>query len=229
MENIAENLVLLKQRIYAAEQKYGRRRGSVKLLAVSKSQPVQAISEAFHAGQVEFGENYLQEALTKVRLLEKKAGISWHFIGPIQSNKVRQLAENFDWIHSLDREKIARRLSDARPADRVAVNVCIQVNISAEVTKSGISPTDAESFADLIIQLPGLRLRGLMVIPAKEVDFDQQRHVFRQARVLYENLQKTVPDLDTLSMGMSDDMEAAIAEGATMLRIGTAIFGARHT
>jgi PLP dependent protein len=228
MKNIAENLAILKQRIYAAEQKYGRSRGSVRLLAVSKSQATDAIMQAIEAGQLDFGENYLQEALAKVNLLEKQR-ICWHFIGPIQSNKTRLLAENFDWIHSLDRERTARRLSEARPADRGPINICIQVNICGEATKSGISPSETTDFAKLILGLPGLCLRGLMVIPAIEIDFERQKRAFGKARELYGNLQKNGIALDTLSMGMSGDLEAAIAEGSTMVRIGTAIFGARHT
>jgi PLP dependent protein len=228
MENIAENLNKTRSRIIAAEQKYGRAADSVRLLAVSKTHPPGTIRSAALAGQRHFGENYVQEAVDKIHAL---AGLDlvWHFIGPIQSNKTRLLAEHFDWVHSLDRIRIARRLSENRPAGRPALNVCIQVNISGESTKSGVNPADAAELASEILQLPGLKLRGLMVIPAAAEDFDTQRQAFRQTRLLLEQLNKAGIGLDTLSMGMSDDLEAAVAEGATIVRVGTAIFGARQT
>jgi pyridoxal phosphate enzyme (YggS family) len=228
MENIAENLNKTRSRIIAAEQKYGRAADSVRLLAVSKTHPPGTIRAAVQAGQRHFGENYVQEAVDKIHAL---AGLDlvWHFIGPIQSNKTRLLAEHFDWVHSLDRIRIAKRLSEGRPAGRPALNVCIQVNISGESTKSGVNPSDAVELASEILELPGLKLRGLMVIPAAAEDFNTQRQAFRQTRLLLEQLNKAGIGLDTLSMGMSDDLEAAIAEGATIVRVGTAIFGARQT
>ncbi len=228
MEIIVENLKIIKQRIYAAEQKYSRSTGAVKLLVVSKTQSLTAIQQIISTGYVNFGENYLQEALKKVNECSGQ-GINWHFIGPIQSNKTKLLAENFNWIQSLDREKIAQRLSDSRQTDLPPINVCIQVNIDEESSKSGIFPNHINDFANFILRLPGLRLRGLMVIPRVSNEFDKQREVFRKARMLYETLQRNGVDLDTLSMGMSNDLEAAIAEGSTMVRIGTAIFGSRQS
>ncbi|MGY8814333.1 MAG: YggS family pyridoxal phosphate-dependent enzyme [Gammaproteobacteria bacterium] len=228
MENIVENLNVVKQRIYAAEQKYSRPAGAVTLLAVSKTQPIAAITHIAGAGQLNFGENYPKEAFNKITQL-KNIRLYWHFIGQIQSNKTKQLAQRFDWIQSVDREKIAQRLSDARPPELGPINVCIQVNISGESTKSGISPIHVYDFAKFILPLPGLRLRGLMVIPAPYTNFEQQRQVFREARQLYESLQNNSIKLDTLSMGMSNDLEAAIAEGSTLIRVGTAIFGNRES
>jgi len=228
MKNIARNLNNTLLRIRAAEQKYGRAQGSARLLAVSKTHPVEAIRLAVAAGQREFGENYVQEALPKIAALEQE-NLIWHFIGPIQSNKTRQLAENFAWVHSLDRIKVAHRLSEARPIDMQPLNVCIQVNISGETTKSGIAPDEAASLAQEIAPLPGLRLRGLMVIPAAHKELARQRQTFKAARALFQTLQGRDLVLDTLSMGMSEDLEAAVAEGATIVRIGTAIFGARQT
>ncbi|MGK0297580.1 MAG: pyridoxal phosphate enzyme (YggS family) [Gammaproteobacteria bacterium] len=228
MENIVENLNVVKQRIYAAEQKYSRPKGSVKLLAVSKTQSIAAITQIASTGQLNFGENYPKEAFKKITQLTSPR-LYWHFIGHIQSNKTKQLAQRFDWIQSVDREKIAQRLSDARPHDLAPIDVCIQVNISRESTKSGLSPTHVYDFAKFILQLPGLRLRGLMVIPASYTNFEQQRQTFREARLLYESLQNNAINLDTMSMGMSNDLEAAIAEGSTLIRVGTAIFGSRES
>jgi len=228
METIAENLDKTRARIDAAEQKYGRVKGSVQLLAVSKAQPVNQIALAVQAGQTRFGENYAQEVNAKIIALRQQ-GLEWHFIGPIQSNKTRMLAENLDWIHSLDRDKIARRLSESRPAHMAPLNVCIQVNISAELAKSGVEPAGVWTLAQQIQQLPGLRLRGLMVIPAILKDFNEQRLIFRQTRQLLQQLNEKGLQLDTLSMGMSEDLEAAIAEGSTLVRVGTAIFGPRQT
>jgi PLP dependent protein len=228
MENIAENLKKTRGRIVAAEQKYNRPSGSVGLLAVSKTHPAEAIRLARQAGQLHFGENYVQEALDKIKALPDP-DLIWHFIGPIQSNKTRVLAENFAWVHTVDRGRIARRLSEARPAHLPPLNICIQVNISAEATKSGIDPAGTLALANEIITLPQLKLRGLMVIPAASHEFDAQRQAFSQTRTLLEQLNQTGLQLDTLSMGMSDDLEAAIAEGSTVVRVGTAIFGARQT
>jgi pyridoxal phosphate enzyme (YggS family) len=224
--SITDKLHSVRNRIDVAEQKYGRAPGSVSLLAVSKSQPIGAIREALTAGQLDFGENYLREALQKSRELHKE-GLQWHYIGPVQSNKTRQLADTMDWVHSVDREKIAQRLSDARKTHATPLNVCIQVNISGEMSKSGISPGEVETLASQINRMPGLKLRGLMVIPAISEDFDIQRQAFSKTRHIYEQLLDNGYELDTLSMGMSMDMEAAIAEGSTMVRIGTAIFGPR--
>jgi len=228
MENIAENLKKTRGRIAAAEQEYNRSPGSVGLLAVSKTHPVEAILTARQAGQLHFGENYVQEALDKIKALPDP-DLIWHFIGPIQSNKTRLLAEHFAWVHTVDRGRIARRLSEARPVHLPPLNICIQVNISAEASKSGIDPAGTQALANEIITLPQLKLRGLMVIPAESHDFDAQRQAFHQTRLLLEQLNQTGLQLDTLSMGMSDDLEAAVAEGSTVVRVGTAIFGARQT
>jgi len=228
MENIAENLKKTRGRIAAAEQKYNRIPGSVGLLAVSKTHPAEAIHQARQTGQLHFGENYVQEAIDKIKVLPEP-DLTWHFIGPIQSNKTRLLAEHFAWVHTVDRGRIARRLSEARPMHLPPLNICIQVNISAEASKSGIDPADTLALANEIITLPQLKLRGLMVIPAATHDFDAQRQSFRQTRLLLEQLNQSGLQLDTLSMGMSDDLEAAIAEGSTVVRVGTAIFGTRQT
>lgn len=228
MENIAENLEKIKIRIAAACNKYGRTEGSVRLVAVSKTHPVDRVRVAIQSGQTDFGENYTQEALEKIAALGH-SGLVWHFIGPVQSNKTRLLSENVDWVHTIDSLRIAKRLSDARPASVAALNVCIQVNISGEASKSGIPPEQLPELASSIAALPRLQLRGLMVIPAPETDFARQRQAFARTRQLLEQLNRAGLALDTLSMGMSDDLEAAIAEGATLVRIGTAIFGARQT
>lgn len=228
MENIAENLEKIQIRIATACRKYGRPEGSVRLVAVSKTHPVEGLRVAIRSGQTDFGENYTQEALAKIETLGR-AGLVWHFIGPVQSNKTRLLAENVDWVHTVDSLRIAKRLSDARPASAAALNVCIQVNISGETSKSGIQPEQLPELANSIAALPRLRLRGLMIIPAPEAEFAKQRPAFARTRQLLEQLNRTGLALDTLSMGMSDDLEAAIAEGATLVRIGTAIFGARQT
>lgn len=225
--NLVENLARVQQRIRTAEQHYGRTPNAVHLLAVSKTHPAEMVAAAAAAGQTCFGENYLQEAEGKIQAL-RTAGLEWHFIGPIQSNKTHRIAELFDWVHSVDRLKIARRLNDQRPAERPPLNICLQVNISAEASKSGLSPDELPAVAAAVAQLPRLRLRGLMAIPAPTADFEQQRRSFQSVRQLQQQLQQTGLQLDTLSMGMSDDLEAAIAEGATWVRIGTAIFGPRQ-
>jgi pyridoxal phosphate enzyme (YggS family) len=209
-----------------AAQQAGRKLEEVLLLAVSKTQPPEAIREAFQAGLHDFAENYLQEALDKQPQLTDLA-LSWHFIGPIQSNKTRPIAENFDWVHSVDRLKIAQRLSEARPSHLPPLNICLQVNVSGEISKSGCLSAEVPELARAASQLPRLRLRGLMAIPAQAVDIEQQRAPFRQLRQLLESLNQQGLALDTLSMGMSEDFPAAIAEGATIVRIGTAIFGPR--
>jgi len=224
--NIADNLEAVRRRILAAEQKYGRPAGSVCLLAVSKTHPAELIRQAVAAGQREFAENYVREAVDKITELADQ-GLDWHFIGPIQSNKTRLIAAHFNWVHSIDRIKIARRLSEARLPDMPPLNVCIQVNVSGEESKAGVAPSAVASLAGEVACLPRLSLRGLMVIPAPETDLENQRRPFRATRMLLEELNAGGMALDTLSMGMSNDLEAAITEGATMVRIGTAIFGPR--
>ncbi len=224
--NIADNLQAVRRRIHAAEQKYARPSGTVTLLAVSKTHPADIVRLAVSAGQREFAENYAREAVEKITELGP-SGLSWHFIGPIQANKTRLIAAHFDWVHSIDRIRIAHRLSEARSPEMQPLNVCIQVNISGEQSKSGVAPGQVGALAADIATLPGLLLRGLMVIPAMQPDFASQRQSFRAARELLEKLNACGMSLDTLSMGMSNDLEAAIAEGATIVRIGTAIFGPR--
>ncbi|MGH8462466.1 MAG: YggS family pyridoxal phosphate-dependent enzyme [Stenotrophobium sp.] len=227
MADISDNLLALRTRIAEACKTAGRAPESVRLLAVSKNFSARAIQQAMAAGQREFGENYLQEALGKIAQLPRE-GIHWHFIGPIQSNKTRSIAEHFDWVQSVDRLKIAQRLAEQRPASLPPLNVCVQVNISGEETKSGCAPDQAETLCRAVAQLPGLRLRGLMAIPAPAADADDPVP-FRRLREIYENLRNSGLPLETLSIGMSDDYAAAIAEGSTMVRIGTALFGRRET
>jgi len=226
MASIAANLQAVRDRIAQAAQAAGRNPESVQLLAVSKTFGVESIRECRSAGQRAFGENYVQEALEKIAALAG-TGIEWHFIGPIQSNKTRAIAEHFDWVHSVEREKIAQRLNDARPAHLPPLNICIQVNVSGEESKSGIAPGEETQLAATIVQLPRLKLRGLMAIPEPSTDITAQRARCALLRELQTNLIAQGYALDTLSMGMSDDLEAAIAEGATLVRVGTAIFGRR--
>ena len=215
-------------RIHKAEQ-LSRRSGQVQLLAVSKTRPAEVIREAYALGQRHFGENYLQEALTKIRDLAELPDISWHFIGPIQSNKTRDIASHFHWVHSVDRLKIAKRLSEQRPDSLPPLNICLQVNISQEASKSGATLDHLPLLVKEIAALPNLKLRGLMAIPAPSDDPDLQRQPFvALARALKELNSELQMDMDTLSMGMTDDLETAIEEGATMVRIGTALFGARQ-
>lgn len=225
MTALSDNLACIRQQITDAQARFQATQ-SVTLCAVSKAQPATAIRAAYDAGQTVFGENYLQEALQKQAELEDCA-IAWHFIGPIQSNKTQPIARHFDWVHSVDRLKIAQRLSDARPSDLPPLNICLQVNISEEASKSGASGQELLELALNIKQLPHLQLRGLMAIPAPCSNFEQQRDQFRQVRALFDHLNSHGLQLDTLSIGMSGDFSAAIAEGATLVRIGTAIFGAR--
>jgi hypothetical protein len=231
---IGDNLQGVISRIARAAAAAGRPPGSVRLLAVSKTHPPARIAEAYGAGQRAFGENYVQEALEKMETLaallgrEGAGALEWHLIGPLQSNKTRAAAERFDWVQSVDREKIARRLSEQRPAALAPLNVLIEVNLSGEPSKSGIAAEAAAGLAHAVAALPRLRLRGLMSIPAPSSDKAEQRAAFRAVRELFERLRAEGLELDTLSMGMSDDMEAAIEEGATMVRIGTAIFGPRE-
>lgn len=226
MNTIAESLQSLKRRITEAEQRFGRRPGSVTLLAVSKVHPAAAIKEAYSAGQRAFGENYLQEALVKIHELTD-LDLEWHFIGPIQSNKTRLIAEHFHWVHSVDRLKIARRLSEQRGANLPPLNVCVQVNVSGELSKSGVTLDEVSDLVLAVAELPQVHLRGLMTIPLPSAEFNAQRAPYRTLRSALERLSASGPPLDTLSMGMTADMEAAIAEGATIVRVGTAIFGAR--
>ena len=225
-KSIAQNIKSTLTQITDAEKKYARQSGSVQLLAVSKTRPVDDIHVAFNENQHHFGENYLQDALPKIRSLSEDA-IEWHFIGPIQSNKTRQIAENFSWVHTIDRLKIAQRLNEQRDPKQKPLNVCIQVNTSGEDSKSGVNIEEMLILAKEISLLSNLHLRGLMTIPAATDDFEDQRQPFRKLRELKDELQSQGIELDTLSMGMSNDMEAAIAEGSTMVRIGTAIFGQR--
>ena len=227
MSSIADNLAATLSRIYDAEQLAGRPKGCVTLLAVSKTKPVEQLRVAYEAGQREFGENYLQDALPKIEQLAG-LGICWHFIGPLQSNKTRAVAEHFDWFHALDRLKIARRLSEQRPEGMVPLNLCLQVNISAEASKSGVAPDELLELAGQVVALPNIKLRGLMAIPAVGLDAEGQHQAFARMRALFEQVKPIAPDLDTLSMGMSEDLEAAVAEGSTMVRVGTAIFGRRE-
>lgn len=227
MSVIEERLASVQARIRAAEQQYGRAAGSVRLLAVSKTQPPEAVRALAAAGQHAFGENYVQEALDKIEALSDLA-LEWHFIGPLQSNKTKSVAANFDWVHSVGRMKIARRLSDHRGNEKPPLNVCIQVNVSGEASKSGCAPEAVMDLAEAIRELPRLRLRGLMAIPAPAEDLDAQRAPLAALRRLKEQLEAGGVPLDTLSMGMSGDLEAAVAEGATLVRIGTALFGPRR-
>ena len=214
------------QQINDFAEKYDRNPANVSLLAVSKRKPVPAIQAAIQAGHRSFGENYVDEGVEKILQLADES-LDWHFIGAIQSRKCQLIAEHFDWAHSVDRLKVAKRLSDSRPADKPPLNVCLQINIDGEESKSGVPIEQVAELALACSALPGLHVRGLMAIPAPRVDFQEQRDVFATLRELQATLQTTFPELDTLSMGMSADMEAAIAEGATIVRVGTAIFGAR--
>ncbi|MCP5147373.1 MAG: YggS family pyridoxal phosphate-dependent enzyme [Pseudomonadales bacterium] len=225
-QQLQDNIAKLLQRLRLEAQKSQRISEDIQLLAVSKSQPVEAVRAAFQCGLRQFGESYLQEALAKIAAL-RDLPLCWHFIGPIQSNKARAIAENFAWVHSVDRVKIAQRLSRYRPAGMAPLQICLQVNISSEASKSGVLPEALPQLVREVLPLPGLQLRGLMAIPAPSAELAQQRAAFAQVREALQQLRELAPDLDTLSMGMSDDMEAAIAEGATIVRVGSAIFGAR--
>jgi pyridoxal phosphate enzyme (YggS family) len=227
MATIGDNLQAVRQRIALAAHACGRDPADITLLAVSKTFGADAVAAALACGQHAFGENYVQEALEKIAALQD-LNLQWHFIGPIQSNKTRLLAEHFDWVHSVDRAKIAERLSAARPPYMAPLQICIQVNIGGEDTKSGVAPADAAALARAIAALPRLKLRGLMAIPPPSADPAQQRRHFAALRELKEQLTHNGVALDTLSMGMSADLEAAVAEGATIVRVGTAIFGERH-
>ena len=226
MTQIAENISATAQKIRGLEAKYSRPESSVRLLAVSKRHSQASIREAAAMGITDFGENFLQEAEEKITALADLA-LNWHFIGPIQSNKTRGIADNFDWVQSLEREKIARRLSEQRSGDKAPLNVCVQVNLSLESSKSGIGIAGAADLGNLVNELPNLCLRGLMAIPAPEENFDRQRQCFAELTVEFKRMQAMFPSMDTLSMGMSNDYEAAIAAGSTMVRLGTVLFGPR--
>ena len=229
--SIAEQRHAVLLRLQTACEEYGRAPASVRLLAVSKTFDADAVHQAWRAGQREFGENYIQEGVDKIarlRELQPDGGLVWHCIGPVQSNKTRLVAEHFDWLHTVDRLKIAQRLNEQRPAHLPPLNVCLQVNIDGGDTKSGVAPNEALGLAQALLALPRLRLRGLMTIPDP---VDDMVAVHTRARVLFEDLQRALalPDFDTLSMGMSGDMDAAVQAGSTMVRVGSAIFGTRPT
>ena len=224
--SIGARLQGLRADITQAQQRYGRPPGAVKLVAVSKTHPVDTIRETLLAGQRDFGENRLQDAVPKIQALANE-GLTWHFIGSIQANKTREIARAFDWVHSVDRLKVAQRLNEQRPDNKPPLNICMQVNISDEQGKSGVSLDALDELAASIIDLPRLRLRGLMAVPQPSLDFEQQRQSFSKLRRKLAQLNESGFKFDTLSMGMSADMVAAIAEGATIVRIGSAIFGPR--
>ena len=226
MASIAENISTVRDQITKAATRSGRAADSITLLAVTKTQTPDKLREAYAAGQREFGENYVQEALDKIRILDLP-DLVWHFIGPIQSNKTADIAAHFDWVHSVDRLKIASRLSKQRPEGLAPLNICVQVNLSSEDSKSGVAIEEAANLCEQIAKLPNLRLRGLMAIPAPCAGHQQQRKVFAPLAALFRELQGRFEHLDSLSIGMSADYEAAIAEGSTIVRVGSAIFGAR--
>lgn len=225
MSTIAENIANVRERIARSAVTAGRDPAEITLVAVSKTRPASAIRDAWAAGLRDFGENYLQEALDKIEILAELP-LVWHFIGPIQSNKTRPIAEHFDWVHGVDRLKIAQRLSGQRPPERGPLNICLQVNISREPSKSGLLPEDVAELAAAMAELPNIQLRGLMAIPAPADDSEGRRRPLRELRELQHSL--PLP-LDTLSMGMSDDLGEAVQEGATLVRVGTALFGQRET
>lgn len=224
--NIAKNICQIKEKIDVCTKKYPGANKAVQLLAVSKTKSIELIKQAYEAGQTEFGENYLQEALVKISQLAN-TNINWHYIGSIQSNKTRDLANYFQWVDSVDRLKIARRLSEQRNPALAPLNICIQVNVDNEASKSGVSLDELPQLAQQVACLPHLKLRGLMAIPVQASTLQQQRAIFKPLHDAFLQLNASGLELDTLSMGMSNDMEAAIAEGATIVRIGTAIFGER--
>lgn len=228
MATIASKLQLVQSRILQACLKVDRSPDEVTLLAVSKTFPAAAVREAFEAGQHRFGENYVQEALDKLaELADLRDQIEWHLIGPLQSNKTRVVAEHFDWVHTVDRLKIAQRLSDQRPAHLPPLQVCIQVNTSGEDSKSGVEPGDAWALAEAVTRLPHLQLRGVMALPAPSNDASAQHQALKGIQAVFDDLRNRGLTLDTLSMGMSADLEAAVEQGSTMVRIGSAIFGQR--
>lgn len=228
MKTIAERLKIALDSIEQTAIFANRNASDISLLAVSKTKPVEDIRAAYDVGQRLFGENYVQEGVEKIAELADLTDIEWHYIGPLQSNKTKLVAEHFDWVQTIDREKIAKRLNEQRPAEKGPLNVCIQVNISGEASKSGIEPEAIPELANTISALPNLCLRGLMAIPAPESDPEKQKEVFASLQSLYQDLTNSYPTVDTLSMGMSGDMHQAIDNGSTMVRLGTAIFGARN-
>jgi pyridoxal phosphate enzyme (YggS family) len=231
MSTIAGNLQAVEATIQVACDAAGRPRSTVQLLAVSKTFPAEAVLEAAACGQRAFGENYLQEGVDKIAAVAKAlpdTRLEWHFIGPIQSNKTRPIATHFDWVHTVERLKIAQRLSEQRPSELGPLNICLQVNISGEASKSGVPAEELPELARAVAALPNLRLRGLMAIPEPQTDPELQRAPFARLRELAQDIVKSGIHLDTLSMGMSGDMRAAVLEGATIVRVGSAIFGARH-
>ncbi|MGG4610328.1 YggS family pyridoxal phosphate-dependent enzyme [Providencia sp. Me31A] len=225
---IQNNISDVTARIHNAAVECQRSPQDITLLAVSKTKPCDAILEAIEAGQRQFGENYVQEGVEKIQYFSDRNDLVWHFIGPLQSNKSRLVAEYFDWFHTLDRAKIAQRLNDQRPQGKAPLNVLIQINISDENSKSGITLEEVADLAAQLVDMPNLVLRGLMTIPAPEADYERQCAAFRQMDKAFKQLQAIYPTVDTLSMGMTDDMRAAIHCGSTLVRIGTAIFGARQ-
>lgn len=227
MPAIQSRLETVRQQIQQAVERYHRRADSVQLLAVSKTHPAEAIRQAAAAGQRRFGESYIQEALDKIGQL-RDLDIEWHYIGRIQGNKTRAIAENFDWVHSIDSAKQLRRLNDQRPDNLPPLNICLQIKIDDEESKAGITPREARELINSMADYPRLTLQGLMTLPAPAVDLEAQRIPFRRLRELRDELASEALPLPTLSMGMSGDLEAAIAEGSTIVRIGTAIFGPRH-
>lgn len=228
MQTIAERLRLAQNTIRIAANNSQREYHCVKLLAVSKMKPVSDIVDAYAAGQRSFGENYVQEGIEKIQHLSKYDDIEWHMIGPLQSNKTKQVAEHFDWVQSVDREKIAIRLNNQRPNELPPLNVCIQVNIDDEDSKSGVKLAEIDSMVEYISTLPRLKLRGLMAIPAANASATQQAKSYTQLQEVFAHYQSRTPDFDTMSLGMSQDLAAAIAHGSTMVRLGTAIFGPRN-
>ncbi|MBA4263050.1 MAG: YggS family pyridoxal phosphate-dependent enzyme [Comamonadaceae bacterium] len=232
MTMIEDKLQQLRRRVAAACAQAGRDVNAVTLLAVSKTFGPDAVAQALAAGQHAFGENYIQEGVEKILALRAShpgAALEWHCIGPVQSNKTRLVAAHFDWVHSVDRLKIAQRLSEQRPPELAPLQVCLQVNVDGGATKSGVTPGELPALAAAVAALPRLRLRGLMCIPESSDSFESQRTVFLQARALFDDLNACGLGLDTLSMGMSDDLDAALAAGATLVRVGRAVFGSRTT
>ncbi|HID82203.1 MAG TPA: YggS family pyridoxal phosphate-dependent enzyme [Chromatiales bacterium] len=225
--HICNQITKLRESIRQYEQQYGRTENSVRLLAVSKTQAIESIQEAIRCGQMDFGENYAQELAEKARVIGQEV-VHWHFIGPIQSNKTKMLSETVNWVHTIDRIKIAKRLNEQRPTDLPPLNICLQVNLDEEASKSGISLNKISELAEAVTNMDQLKLRGLMTIPKPQPDFSAQRKTFARLRKAQEKLIAQGFALDTLSMGMTADYEAAIAEGATIIRIGTALFGARR-
>lgn len=228
MTTIADNLVQVRARIIAVCAEYRRETESVRLLAVSKTVPPERLREAHAAGQTAFGENYVQEGVSKIEaLVDLRGALEWHCIGPLQSNKTRVVAENFDWVHSVDRLKIAERLSEQRPAHLPPLQVCLQINVDGGANKSGVASEDALALARAVAVLPRLRLRGLMAIPEPATDFEEQRALFLRATKVFDQIRAEGIELDVLSLGMSADLEAAIAAGSTIVRVGTGVFGRR--